>query len=463
MRIDHLHLENFKMFEKLELDLHPNFTLLVGENGTGKTSVLDALAVALGVWLVEPYDSTLSNSGRPIFPEEIHLKSLQGEDRPQFREFRPVRVAVRGEIAGEKLEWERRIPEEGKKIQTKNDKAKDALKKIDDLHKRLKNGEKVLYPVIAYYGAGRTWLASNERKKGTVKGDMTRKAYAFYDCLNERIRFPELREWFEREKDAAEGEGKNRASFDIVLAAVRKSIPRAEKIRYGFVNFERRRKDVLITIEGKEQPLGDLSAGQRMMFALVADIAIKITTQNNYLVAKDIVQKDEQEGNWPRVLRETPGVVLIDEIDAHLHPQWQRTAIDVLRSVFPAIQFIITSHSPFIIQATAASGGDVIRILDCKKMEVDPLKNSIEDIVEEVQGIEVPQQSARAHKLTKATERYFTLLQPNAKPTELELEEARRDFREANEPFSNNPGVTTILKIEAQERIRNIKQNNKTL
>ncbi len=59
MRIDRLELRNFKKFAAFELNLHPQFTLLIGENGAGKTSVLDAIAVALGVWLVEPPDSTL--------------------------------------------------------------------------------------------------------------------------------------------------------------------------------------------------------------------------------------------------------------------------------------------------------------------------------------------------------------------------------------------------------------------
>src|SRR3954454_16167453 len=70
MRIDRLELLNFKKFASLDLELHPRFTLLIGENGAGKTSVLDALAVSLGVWLVEPPDSTLLNSRRGIYPSE---------------------------------------------------------------------------------------------------------------------------------------------------------------------------------------------------------------------------------------------------------------------------------------------------------------------------------------------------------------------------------------------------------
>ena len=86
MRIDRLELRNFKKFAEFDLDLHRQFTLLIGENGAGKTSVLDALSVALGVWLVRPPDSTLTSSKRPIFPSEIRLESSQQGDRELFTE-----------------------------------------------------------------------------------------------------------------------------------------------------------------------------------------------------------------------------------------------------------------------------------------------------------------------------------------------------------------------------------------
>ena len=86
MRIDRLELRNFKKFASFELDLHCQFTLLIGENGAGKTSILDAIAVALGVWLVEPPDSTLIKSRRGIYASEIRLESSQRGDRELFRE-----------------------------------------------------------------------------------------------------------------------------------------------------------------------------------------------------------------------------------------------------------------------------------------------------------------------------------------------------------------------------------------
>ena len=166
MRIDRLELRNFKKFAAFDLDLHRQFTLLIGENGAGKTSVLDALAVALGVWLVEPPDSTLINSRRGIYASEIRLESSQRGDRELFREaIGDVSVKATGQIVGrDNLVWERRI-RQGKRKAT-NLGAKEALAVIAAAYERAQTREdRVLLPVIAYYGAGRAWLAHRETAK----------------------------------------------------------------------------------------------------------------------------------------------------------------------------------------------------------------------------------------------------------------------------------------------------------
>ncbi len=81
MRIDRIKIQNFKRFEEQTLELHPKFTLLVGDNGAGKTTLLDALAVAAAVWLVKVPDSTLAGSGRNILRNEIRLTNKKEGDR----------------------------------------------------------------------------------------------------------------------------------------------------------------------------------------------------------------------------------------------------------------------------------------------------------------------------------------------------------------------------------------------
>ena len=342
MRIDRITVQNFKKFAEQTFALHPQFTLLVGENGSGKTSVLDALTVALGIWLVKPPDSMLNGSRRNILEKEIRLEALPAGDRMQFLQRRPVTVTATG-MVGDKndLTWTRRITAEGKT--TSNAEAKDALSVIADVYARVSKGEQVLCPVLAYYGAGRAWLPSNERKKEKVNGGPARRWAAFYDCFNERIRFEELRRWFHAETTAAGNlGGRMRPGFEAVKRAVLSCVPGADNIWYDVDQ-----EDIVLSIGDQAQPFNNLSAGQRMMLALVADIAVKAVTQNAFLLPPDELGPDD--GPLPRLLRQTPGVVLIDELDVHLHPSWQRQVAGDLKRTFPAIQFVCTSHSPQVI------------------------------------------------------------------------------------------------------------------
>ena len=105
MRIDRIRIRNFKCFDEKRLELNPRFTLVVGDNGAGKTTVLDALAVAAGVWLVKPPDSVLAGSGRNILPNEIRLLAKEAGDRAQFFECKPVSVEAVGEIVDRSARW----------------------------------------------------------------------------------------------------------------------------------------------------------------------------------------------------------------------------------------------------------------------------------------------------------------------------------------------------------------------
>ena len=356
MRIDRLELRNFKKFATLDLDLHPQFTLLIGENGAGKTSVLDALAVALGVWLVRPPDSTLSGSRRPIYPSEIRLEGTQQGDRELFTEASDgVSVKATGQIEDrDHVTWERRI-EEGKRSGTDRG-AKDALAVVESAYQRARTEERLLLPVIAYYGAGRAWLPHRERyKTRSASNGPARRWAAFYDCLNERIRIGDLGDWFHRETIAATNRGgRFRPGYEIVRWAVLSCVPGADRMW-----FDGERTEIVLSIGGRAQPFGNLSAGQRMMLALVADIAIKAVTQNNYLVPEH--DPAPTNGASPDVLARTPGVVLIDELDVHLHPRWQRRVASDLKSTFPRIQFVCTTHSPQVIGEVEP---DEIRMLD---------------------------------------------------------------------------------------------------
>lgn len=343
MRIDTLVIQNFKKFSALTIDLHPQFTLLVGDNATGKTTILDALAVALGVWLVEPPDTMLQNSRRNILDKEIRLLSERRGDRTQFQQARPVSIQVTGLIGDHSVTWTRQISTTGNR--TSNGQAQAALALIRDYYDRVRQGQQILCPVLAYYGAGRGWLPSRERSGPASSGDgPARRWAAFYDCFNERIRFAELTRWFQRETtEAGNRQGRMRPGFEAVRRAILRCVPDSDEVR-----FSSDLNQIVLSIQGRDQPFDNLSAGQRMMLALVADIAIKIVTQNAHLLPEDELPPLAVEP-LPQVLAQTPGVVLIDELDVHLHPSWQRRVARDLKRTFPALQFVCTSHSAQVV------------------------------------------------------------------------------------------------------------------
>lgn len=229
MRLHSLELKNFKGFDSPPPIQFPEmFNLLVGANGSGKTNILDAAAVALGVWLVEPPDRTLLSSKRTILPEEIRLASQTAGDRIQFPEMYPVEVTAKDDIGGEQnLRWTSTIKAAGKNVSRPN--SQKTLQTIQATFDQNSNGARTLLPVLAYYGAGRAWLPSNIKKKERKEKDshdVARRWAAFYDAFSERVRSSDLVAWFRSEAIASVNHlGKMRPGFLAVKQAITLCVP----------------------------------------------------------------------------------------------------------------------------------------------------------------------------------------------------------------------------------------------
>ena len=97
-------------------------------------------------------------------------------------------------------------------------------------------------------------------------------------------------------------------------------------------------------------PLSFLSDGVRTMLALVADVARRCASLNPHLSGD--------------AARETPGVLLIDEVDMHLHPRWQQVVVGLLREAFPSLQMLLTTHSPHVLSTVDRQSIRVLRTID---------------------------------------------------------------------------------------------------
>lgn len=350
MKINRLEIKNFKKFSDYTLDLNPQFTLLIGDNGTGKTSILDALAIAAGVWLVNSPDTTLNYSRRNILRSQIRLEAISIDSITQFIERTPTQIKAIGTINDQPIQWLRQIKENSSR--TSNTESKEALNIISKLFKQVEAGEKIWLPIMAYYGAGRAGLPSNQR--AITYTSPSRRWDAFYDCFEERISIPRLHTWFQKEAIASvKRQGQMRSGYKVVKFAILRCLPNANDLW-----FDGDRGEIVIAIDGQPQPFSNLSAGQKMMVALIADLAIKIVTQNAAFLPEEI---DIENQALPQILQQTSGLVLIDEIDVHLHPKWQRQVVDDLKTTFPAIQFVCSTHSPIITSEVEAKS---IRFLE---------------------------------------------------------------------------------------------------
>jgi predicted ATP-binding protein involved in virulence len=150
-----------------------------------------------------------------------------------------------------------------------------------------------------------------------------------------------------------------------------------------------------------------------------------------------------------KALALTPGVVVIDELDLSLHPTWQKRMIGILKQLFPKVQFICATHSPFIIQSLEE--GELITLdPPMSDMEVDYSGESIEDIAEDVMGVEMPQYSEKKRKMYEAADRYYTALK-NCGSKE-ELENLRLEMVRLEAEYSDNPAYLALIRQEHATR-----------
>jgi predicted ATP-binding protein involved in virulence len=185
--------------------------------------------------------------------------------------------------------------------------------------------------------------------------------------------------------------------------------------------------------DGQCLPANLSSDGYRNMIAMTADIAYRMAIINPHLGAE--------------ATRLTSGIVLIDEIDLHLHPNWQRRIVEDLKRTFPNVQFVSTSHSPFIVQSLREPG-ELID-LESKSKLYEKMDISIEDIAEEIMNVYMPQKSKRYNEMIKVAEEYYKLLEKGkSSDTDEELKKIKHRLDELLIPFGDNPAFQAFLKME---------------
>lgn len=328
MRVKMMTMRDFRGIEEMKLDFpEARTSVLVGINGAGKSSILDCMAILLSRLIGRI--RTSSGTGRFFAEQDIRNGALETRNS--------IEVSLRDRV----LSWRVTRRRQGSRTQSITN--LDDLKDVVGWFGELKPDTNV--PVAVYYHVNRAVLDIPLRIRKRHEFDQL----ATYDqaLAGTRNDFRIFFEWFRQREDienerirdvAAKGgdvarEAQGQYGRDRQLNAVRTAI---ERMLPGFVNPRVRRQPLLrMTIEkhGKELIVNQLSDGEKCLLAMAGDLARRLAIANPSL-------RNPLDGE---------GVVLIDEVDLHLHPQWQRMVIPALERTFTKCQFIVTTHSPLAL------------------------------------------------------------------------------------------------------------------
>ncbi|MCD8396169.1 MAG: AAA family ATPase [Lachnospiraceae bacterium] len=353
MKLKNVNIKNYRCFKETDIDFDDHITLIVGKNGAGKTAILDAVAVSISTFLLG-IDGGVSRS---ILKEDARYEfhDLNGTVDPQHQF--PVSIESRGDCCGKRdINWLRSLNSANSKTTTK-----DACKLTEIaiyVQNQIMTGDKTLVlPLLSYYGTGRLY-AQKKGKRNMQSLTEFKRQVGYVDCMAAESNEKLMLSWFQKQtlKSLQEQQKTGVLAASLLLKTVEKAICKSYEKISGASNaslvFDLDTHKLILEFQSSDGSIqkfamDEMSDGYKNTLSMIGDIAYRMAVLNPTL--------------GERVLEETPGIVLIDEVDLHLHPQWQQTILKDLHEVFPNIQFVVTSHAPAVINSVPR---EQIRILD---------------------------------------------------------------------------------------------------
>lgn len=344
MKITRLSLDNVRAFEEAEFDFNPHFNLIIGINGAGKSTALDAirfcgshLLSALRKMPFKPFGFGRGDiHGEAPFAEAaLHLKF--GDEADAFVRLREWRE----QVASEDPENLERLRREILETTRPRDRLRNQLRELQETvspaepnffypsknELKARAAREQSAPLMIHYSIGRSIM--NEQAERRSAAGTSQLAYV-NALQSNALSLRQFADWMRAQIELSTERPASRHLVDGISAALGRFLPGYSNLRPSNVDPMK----VEIDIGGITLDVRLLSDGERCVLALILDISKRLAQANPTL-------------DVPLEIGEA--VVLIDEIDLHLHPQWQRKIVGNLERTFPNCQFIATTHSPQII------------------------------------------------------------------------------------------------------------------
>jgi predicted ATP-binding protein involved in virulence len=336
MKVKRLKITSFRGISDLTLEFHETEpTVFIGVNGVGKSSILDCLVICLSRFMARIEFDPNSEAILHIEHDEAYREKHYAEGRSFDKwDIKNGDDKTDNEITilldSKEVQWSLTTVQIGRSTETTIDLAE--LESVaSQIRRKLADNSETSIPLTIYYPVNRAvfnipleipkinWFEQIDAYDGALTGV--------------KISFESFFQWFRYVEDLENEERRDNSDYrNRQLEAVRQAI---YSIIPGFSSLRVRRSPLRMTVrkQGKELIINQLSDGEKCLLAMVGDLARRLAIANPGL-------PDPLQGS---------GVVLIDEVELHLHPKWQREIIPALTRTFPSCQFIVTTHSPQVI------------------------------------------------------------------------------------------------------------------
>ncbi|MBM4343415.1 MAG: AAA family ATPase [Deltaproteobacteria bacterium] len=353
MIVTRLKLTNVRGVEDAEFAFKAGLNLIVGVNGVGKTTALDVLRICFSRVLpgltpslakAMSFERSDICLGFPFLNAVAHFSVAQEEYVFERREWRET-------VAADDEENLAKLRREIIETERPRERARKLLRELatpqslvdSDFYSPDKAAlrtalSKAALPLAVFYSTNRSVITATQSKGKSVGG----QAAAYTEALLPRSwNIEQFADWI-RAQEAMAKERENAGRHVAAMkAAATRFLPECTDLSAG----KKKGDSLTVTKGGLELDVRQLSDGERGVLGVVLDLARRLAQVN-------------PESNDP--LADGQAVVLVDEIDLHLHPKWQRQIIRNLEATFPRCQFIATTHSPQVIGEVPADRIQII-------------------------------------------------------------------------------------------------------